>query len=250
LTTDTRAVIATHLYGRMADLPALLAVTERAGVPLVEDCAQAHGASLDGRKAGRWGALGCFSFYPTKNLGALGDGGAITTTDDALARRVRSLRQYGWSSRYQCSEYGRNSRMDEMQAAILRVKLPYLDQWNSRRREVARAYSAALAGAPVECPPEFGDDHVAHLYVVRSKTRESVRDTLRRAGISTDVHYPVPDHLQAAAQGTTAGKVQLPETERASREILTIPCHSELLSAEVSIVAEALQALAREAPVG
>ena len=127
LTPDVRAVIATHLYGRMADLPALLAVTSRAGVPLVEDCAQAHGAAIGGRKAGSWGALGCFSFYPTKNLGALGDGGAITTNDEPLAQRVKSLRQYGWSSRYQCAEYGRNSRMDEMQAAILRAKLPHLD---------------------------------------------------------------------------------------------------------------------------
>jgi dTDP-3-amino-2,3,6-trideoxy-4-keto-D-glucose/dTDP-3-amino-3,4,6-trideoxy-alpha-D-glucose/dTDP-2,6-dideoxy-D-kanosamine transaminase len=249
LTSDTRAVIATHLYGRMADLPALLSVTNRAGVPLVEDCAQAHGASLGGRKAGSWGALGCFSFYPTKNLGALGDGGALTTNDEALARRVRSLRQYGWSSRYQCSEYGRNSRMDEMQAAILRVKLPYLDQWNARRREIARAYSAALAGTPVECPREFGEDNVAHLYVVRSAARDSIRHAMQQAGIATDVHYPVPDHLQAAAQGTLAGGVPLPETERAAREILTLPCHSELLDAEISAVTDALQALTREAPV-
>jgi aminotransferase EvaB len=167
-----------------------------------------------------------------------------------LARRVRSLRQYGWSGRYQCSEYGRNSRMDEMQAAILRVKLPHLDQWNARRREIARAYSAALAGGQVECPGDFGDDHVAHLYVVRSKARDSVREALQRAGIATDVHYPVPDHLQGAAQGTTAGRVQLPETERAAREILTLPCHSELEASEIAAVTAALQSLAREAPVG
>ena len=250
LTPDTRAVIATHLYGRMADMPALLEVVNRAGVPLVEDCAQAHGASLHGRKAGSWGAIGSFSFYPTKNLGALGDGGAITTDDEALARRVRALRQYGWSTRYQCSEYGRNSRMDEMQAAILRVKLPYLDQWNARRREIANSYSAALAGAALECPREFGPDHVAHLYVVRSKARTWLREALQRAGIATDVHYPLPDHLQAAAQNTPAGRVELPETERAAREILTLPCHSELTRTEIAAVIEALQALAREAPVG
>src|ERR1017187_5285117 len=141
LTPAVRAVIATHLYGRMALLPALLAVTGRAAVPLVEDCAQAHGAALGGKKAGSWGALACFSFYPTKNLGALGDGGAITTNDGRLAQRVISLRQYGWSSKYRCSEYGRNSRMDEMQAAILRAKLPHLDGWNARRREIAATYS-------------------------------------------------------------------------------------------------------------
>ena len=275
LTPGTRAVIATHLYGRMADLPALLAVTEGAGIPLIEDCAQSHGASLAGRKAGSWGALACFSFYPTKNLGALGDGGAITTNDEALARKARALRQYGWSSRYQCAEYGRNSRMDEMQAAILRVKLPHLDAWNARRREIASAYSAALAGAPVarpvsnhsltvvarlapanfagapvEAPREFGDDHVAHLYVVRSSARDDLRDALKRAGIATDVHYPIPDHLQPAAQATPAAQESLPETERAAREILTLPCHSELEPMEISRVTEALLALAREAAVG
>jgi len=257
LTPAVRAVIATHLYGRMALLPALLAVTGRAGVPLVEDCAQSHGAAIGGKKAGSWGALACFSFYPTKNLGALGDGGAITTNDEQLAQRVRSLRQYGWSSKYQSSEYGRNSRMDEMQAAILRAKLPHLESWNARRREIAATYSAALAGQPVECPREFGESYVAHLYVIRSQARDRVRAALKACGIATDIHYPVPDHLQEAARGargapgtTQAAAAQLPVTEQAAREILTLPCYAELEESEICAVVGALQALAQEAHVG
>jgi dTDP-4-amino-4,6-dideoxygalactose transaminase len=254
LTPAVRAVIATHLYGRMAPLPALLAVTGRAAVPLVEDCAQAHGAAIGGRKAGSWGTLACFSFYPTKNLGALGDGGAITTQDRELAQRVRSLRQYGWSSKYRCSEYGRNSRMDEMQAAILRAKLPHLDGWNARRRDIASAYSAALAGQAVECPHDFGESYVAHLYLIRSQERDRVRAALSSCGIATDIHYPVPDHLQEAARGahgtTFAAVAHLPATEQAAGEILTLPCYAELLDEEISAVVGALQALPQEARVG
>ncbi|MCU1236056.1 MAG: DegT/DnrJ/EryC1/StrS aminotransferase [Candidatus Solibacter sp.] len=230
LTPKVRAVIATHLYGRMADLPSLLKV----GVPLIEDCAQAHGAVLAGRKAGSWGTLACFSFYPTKNLGALGDGGAITTSDAHLAARVRSLRQYGWSSKYHSAEYGRNSRLDEMQAAILRTKLPHLDAWNARRREIAATYNSALG-----IDSEIGDDCVAHLYVMRTPAREEVRGALAARGIATDIHYPVPDHLQPSAPRTG---VHLPATEQAAREVLTLPCYAELEEAEVAAVVEALVA--------
>ena len=196
LDREVRAVIATHLYGRMAHLPALLEVTGRAGLPLIEDCAQAHGAAIAGRKAGSWGAMGCFSFYPTKNLGACGDGGAITTGDPALAARVKGLRQYGWTSKYHSAEYGRNSRMDEMQAAILRARLPLLDGGNRRRREIAARYSASLAGSRIACPPASGEESVAHLYVIRAAHRDTVRAELEAAGISTEIHYPVPDHWQ------------------------------------------------------
>jgi dTDP-4-amino-4,6-dideoxygalactose transaminase len=220
----------------------------------VEDCAQAHGAAIGGRKAGSWGALACFSFYPTKNLGALGDGGAITTRDEELAQRVRSLRQYGWSGKYRCAEYGRNSRMDEMQAAILRAKLPHLDGWNARRREIASAYSAALAGQAVECPRDFGESCVAHLYVIRTQERDRVRPALEACGIATDIHYPVPDHLQEAARGahrtTLAASAQLPVTEQAAGEILTLPCYAELSDEEISAVVGALRALPQEARVG
>jgi dTDP-4-amino-4,6-dideoxygalactose transaminase len=250
LTPQVRAVIATHLYGRMADLPALLAVTGGAGIPLVEDCAQAHGAAIGGRKAGSWGALACFSFYPTKNLGALGDGGAITTGDGQLADKARSLRQYGWSSKYRCAEYGRNSRMDEMQAAVLRAKLPHLEGWNARRREIAALYSAALVGQPVECPLDLGEGNVAHLYVIRCQDRERVRAELSARGIATDIHYPIPDHLQDAARATPSARVQLPATEKAAREILTLPCYAELDDEEIGAVTVALQSLAQESRVG
>ena len=257
LTPAVRAVIATHLYGRMAPLPAVLAVTSRAAVPLVEDCAQAHGAAIGGRKAGSWGALAGFSFYPTKNLGALGDGGAITTQNGELAQRVKSLRQYGWTSKYRCAEYGRNSRMDEMQAAILRAKLPHLESWNTRRRQIAAAYSAALAGQAVECPRDFGESYVAHLYVIRSPERDRVRAALQACGVATDIHYPVPDHLQEAAHGAhgTHGAIlatgaPLPATEQAAGEILSLPCYAELLDDEISAVVGALQALPQEARVG
>jgi dTDP-4-amino-4,6-dideoxygalactose transaminase len=211
-------------------------------VPLLEDCAQAHGASLGGRKAGSWGALACFSFYPTKNLGALGDGGAITTADAALAGRVRSLRQYGWSGKYRSAEYGRNSRLDEMQAAILRVKLPHLDGWNARRREIAAAYDAALG-----VPSAAGEDYVAHLYVMRSAARDEVREALKNRGIGTDIHYPVPDHLQEAAPRSG---IQLPATEQAAREVLTLPCYPELNAGEIAAVAAALRAVVEEVHVG
>jgi dTDP-4-amino-4,6-dideoxygalactose transaminase len=250
LTPRVRAVIATHLYGRIADLPALLAVTGGAGIPLVEDCAQAHGAAAGGRKAGSWGALACFSFYPTKNLGALGDGGAVTTSDGQLADKVRSLRQYGWSSKYRCAEYGRNSRMDEMQAAILRAKLPHLDGWNARRREIAARYNAALAGQPVDCPRDLDEGNVAHLYVIRCEDRDHVRAELSARGIATDIHYPIPDHLQEAARATGSALVQLPATEKAAREILTLPCYAELEDQEIRAVSAALGALGKESRVG
>jgi aminotransferase EvaB len=239
LTPRVRAVIATHLYGRMADVRVLLKVT--GGIPLIEDCAQSHGASIGGKKAGSWGALACFSFYPTKNLGALGDGGAITTNDPHLARKVKSLRQYGWSGKYHSAEYGRNSRLDEMQAAVLRTKLPHLDRWNVRRREIASLYTEALAGRPVICPRDFGEENVAHLYVIRTTARDAVRAALLARGISTDIHYPVPDHRQEAARGTEAGAAELPVTEQCAGEILTLPCFPELEDDEIAAVAEALR---------
>jgi aminotransferase EvaB len=231
MSPGVRAIIATHLYGTMANLPALLEIAGRAGVPLIEDCAQAHGASLEGRKTGSWGAMGCFSFYPTKNLGACGDGGAITTNDPELAAQVRRMRQYGWVRRYESVEHGRNSRMDEMQAAILRVKLPLLDGWNRRRREIAARYTAALHGS--RTPAE---DDVAHLYVMRTSDRDGLRAMLKEQGVATDIHYPVPDHHQEASREGCAG-VHLPETEKAVHEILTLPCYPELRDEEVEYIA-------------
>jgi aminotransferase EvaB len=239
VTPRTAAVVVTHLYGQLGDLERLLSVTRAKGVPLIEDCAQAHGAERDGRKAGAAGAIGCFSFYPTKNLGALGDGGALVTSDATLAERLRRLRQYGWRSKYLSDAYGRNSRLDEMQAAVLRTKLPRLDGWNARRREIVAAYRDAAPGE-VTVPGSSGPDYVAHLCVVRSSRREELRAHLEARGIRTEVHYPVPDHRQQAMRDQAAGQMALPETEAAAREVLTIPCFPELTANEIARVCDAL----------
>jgi dTDP-4-amino-4,6-dideoxygalactose transaminase len=226
--TDVKAAIVTHLYGRMADMPALLAC----GVPILEDCAQAHGARINGRPAGSWGVAGCFSFYPTKNLGALGDGGAVVTNSLEVANRVRAVRQYGWTSKY-VSEIpgGRNSRMDSVQAAIVRAKMPYLDGWNRRRRDVARLYDKAFGVSR-----ELTEDHVAHLYVIRSQRREEIRAHLESRGIATEVHYPVPDHRQPSIAATA----DLPVTEKLCNEVLTLPLFPEITESEVNQVINAV----------
>jgi dTDP-4-amino-4,6-dideoxygalactose transaminase len=237
LAPQVRAILATHLYGRMVDMPRLLAVAERGNVPVVEDCAQAHGARLFERPAGSWGAAGCFSFYPTKNLGALGDGGAIVTADAALAERARRLRQYGWSRRYQAElAGGRNSRLDEMQAAILLAKLPHLDAWNERRRAIAAAYSEAFAALGVHAPAASGADYVAHLYVLRVPDREAFREALAAAGVGADVHYPLPDHHQPCWRAAPWAACNLPVTELCCRQVVTLPCFPELTDEEVNRV--------------
>ena len=235
----TRAVIVTHLYGRMADVGRLGAIARERGVALIEDCAQAHGARTAGGIAGTHGALGCFSFYPTKNLGALGDAGAIVTGDRALATRLRALRTYGWTAKYHCTmEGGMNSRMDELQAAVLRAKLPHLDRWNRRRREIAARYAATIRNPGISLPPPIAEaSGVAHLFVVRAQERESLRAHLAAAGVATDVHYPVPDHRQLGAGA--APPLCLPHTERACAEVLSLPCYPELTDAEIDAVATA-----------
>jgi dTDP-4-amino-4,6-dideoxygalactose transaminase len=241
LTPRTKAIIVTHLYGQMADLPALVEVARRAGVPLVEDCAQAHGAVLDGRPAGSWDAAGCFSFYPTKNLGALGDGGAVVTSDPEVARRLRLLRQYGWSSRFQSAlPGGRNSRLDELQAAVLTARLPHLAKWNQRRRAIARAYSDAFRQAPLVLPASLGDDYVAHLYVVRTRRRDELKQALTQMEIGAEVHYPIPDHRQESLRSPLPLLRDLPVTEQSCREVLTLPCFPELSDREVHLVIEAV----------
>jgi dTDP-3-amino-2,3,6-trideoxy-4-keto-D-glucose/dTDP-3-amino-3,4,6-trideoxy-alpha-D-glucose/dTDP-2,6-dideoxy-D-kanosamine transaminase len=243
----TRAVVATHLYGRMCDMPAILAAAE--GRPVIEDAAQAHGAVLAGKRAGAWGTLGCFSFYPTKNLGALGDGGAVTTDDAALAERVRQLRQYGWRERNQAAlPGGRNSRLDEMQAAMLLVKLPHLDEWNARRRAIADGYTRGLVGLPLlaAAPTPGGGEWVAHLYVVRMARRDQWRAALAALGIGSGIHYPAPDHRQSAWCGAGWARVELPETERSCREVLTLPCFPELTEPETERVMAAIHATVRE----
>lgn len=236
-----KAVIVTHLYGQMANIEALKRLTHDAGAKLIEDCAQAHGAMRNGRRVGSFGDIACFSFYPTKNLGAIGDGGAVTCDDAALADRVRTLRQYGWSGKYHVgTPGGRNSRLDEIQAAVLRAKLPHLDAGNRQRRAIASRYNAAFGGLPIALPPSVDDDYVGHLYVVRCKEREAFRAHLSAQGVGTDVHYPVPDHLQAAYPAATAVG-SLDASEAASREVVTLPCFPGLADADVAAVIAAVR---------
>lgn len=241
LTPSTAAVIVTHLYGRLADAEAIASVCAARGVPLVEDCAQAHGARRGGRMAGAFGTLACFSFYPTKNLGALGDAGAVLTGDGALAARLRALRQYGWGDKYEVREPGGvNSRLDEVQAAVLAHRLAALDARNARRRAIARRYATSLRHPAIAVPAAGGDDDVVHLYVVRCAQRDALRAHLAACGIGSDVHYPVPDHLQPAYP--LSPPPRLPVTERLAREVLSLPCFPELDDAEVDGVIDACHA--------
>lgn len=230
-----QVVIATHLYGRLADIETITAICKPLGIPVIEDCAQAHGASRNGKAAGSFGAAGCFSFYPTKNLGALGDGGAVTTDDATIAQRLLELRQYGWDKKYQVTRSGgRNSRLDELQASLLLAKLPHLDRWNEKRRAIARRLSDEIRHPRVKCPRDFGTDNVAHLFVLRCEDRTGFQRHLEARGIGSDVHYPIPDHRQPAYAASSSS--ELPETDRLAREIITIPCFPEMEEEEISQV--------------
>ena len=240
ISTQTAAVVVTHLYGQLADMEALTEITARYEVPLIEDCAQAHGAERNGRKAGAIGTVGCFSFYPTKNLGALGDAGALVTNDDGLASTLLRLRQYGWARKYEAVHpIGRNSRLDELQAAILRTKLPYLDGWNARRREIIRRYSAR-ANAAITVPNPVAQDHVGHLCVVRSRRRAALREYLAAKGIVTEIHFPVPDHRQSVVRDVAPSAAALQITDATTAEILSLPCFPEMTEEEIAWVCEAL----------
>ena len=237
-----RAVVLTHLYGRLATPAAVAKLCAAAGIHLIEDCAQAHGAKLGGRRAGTFGVTGCFSFYPTKNLGALGDGGAIVTDDAGVADKVRRLRQYGWQAKYQSTDAGgRNSRLDELQAAVLSLKLPYVDAQNARRRAIATRYTERISNPAIDVPMRDGEADVVHLFVVRSRHRDVLAAHLRREGVQTDVHYPLPDHRQPVF-GARFATTKLPVTERLANEVLTLPCHPAMTDDEVSHVIAACSA--------
>jgi len=237
---NVSAVLVTHLYGRLADMKSISMLAQSRGVRIVEDCAQAHGASYNGKKAGSWGDIACFSFYPTKNLGALGDAGAVVSQDLSLTTRVRELRQYGWTSKYLSTvKFGRNSRLDELQAAVLRIKLPYLDEWNSRRREIASHYGKVITNPQIMLPEVSDCEYVAHLYVIRTANRDSLIRHLLARQIPHDIHYPVPDHRQQMF-GEAYSSLSLPVTERACSEVLTLPCFPEMTHEEVNWVAKAI----------
>ena len=229
-----RALIITHLFGRIHKKIEEIAETCKAnGVILVEDCAQAHGAKINGVYAGCFGEVGCFSFYPTKNLGGLGDGGAVVTNSSKTATLVKELSQYGWSNKYKVNTLsGRNSRLDEIQAAILVDFLPYLDEWNTLRLLIAKRYSSEIKSPHITLPEIQAGYDVVHLYVVRSKWRDDLRKFLQKRGINTDTHYPIPDHRQPAVSHMFAS-IQLKNTEVLANQVLTLPCFPELTTAEV-----------------
>ena len=238
-----RAVVVTHLYGFLTDVEPLLELCRAHRAMLVEDCAQAAGARLDGRHAGSFGDAGAFSFYPTKNLAAIGDGGAVVTDDDSVAERARALRQYGWEGKYRVtSPGGRNSRLDELQAAILGARLPQLDEGNDRRREIVGRYAEALPSSVGRLVAVASERYVAHLAVALVEDRDAVRTELSARGIGTDVHYPVADHRQPVWKGAYDA-LRLPTTEHATEHVLTLPCFPELTDNEVDRVCDALHEL-------
>jgi dTDP-4-amino-4,6-dideoxygalactose transaminase len=242
LSPKTAAIVAVHIYGQPVAMDQIVPIARRHGLTVVEDCAQAHGAELNGRKVGTWGDTAAFSFYPTKNLGALGDGGAVVTSSAEVATQLRTLREYGWKERYISSVPGFNSRLDEVQAAILRVKLPSLAPDNARRRQIAAAYCTAIDPARISPPPDVPDTlHAMHLFVVESPQRDELRDFLHAAGIATALHYPRPIHLQPAYAGRIRGRESLPETEALSARILTLPMFPELTDRQVETVCDALR---------
>ncbi len=235
-----KAIIPVHLYGHPADMSSILELANRHGLHVVEDCAQSHGAAIGSRKTGTWGDIAAFSFYPTKNLGALGDGGMIVTNKPVLAEQVRLLQQYGWRERYISDIPGGNSRLDEIQAAILRVKLRNLDIENKQRQKLALKYNALLQDLYITLPEtRSGVGHVYHQYVIRPPRRDALRNYLRQVGVGTLIHYPVPVHLQPAYRGRLA-MAALPWTEQATRQVLSLPIFPELNPDQVQRVVECI----------
>ena len=239
ITSRTKAIIPVHLYGQPADMDAINAIAVNFGLKVIEDAAQAHGALYKGRRAGGLGYAAGFSFYPGKNLGAFGDGGAVTTNDDIIADRIRVLRNYGSCVKYRHDTVGFNSRLDELQAGLLRVKLKYLDDWNKRRVDIACRYNKALEGAPLILPvvPAWAAP-AWHLYVVRSMERELLQQRFAAAGIGTLVHYPVPPHLQQAYESLGYIKGAFPLAEKGAGEVLSLPMGPHLVERELAEVVD------------
>jgi dTDP-3-amino-3,4,6-trideoxy-alpha-D-glucose transaminase len=235
----TRAIVPVHLYGQAANMSAIARIAADRGLAVVEDCCQAHLATVDGRPVGTIGVAGAFSFYPTKNLGALGDGGAIVTNDQGLAEAIKRLRNGGQTDRYQHAEAGINSRLDEMQAAILRARLPRLRAWTERRRALAARYRERLSGGPVDVMPECDHGHVYHLFVVRTRQRQDVQRQLLARGVETLVHYPVPIPAQPAMRAVDPAAC--PVAARACDEVLSLPLHQRLRDDEVDDVVTAIK---------
>jgi dTDP-4-amino-4,6-dideoxygalactose transaminase len=237
-----RAIIPVHLYGHPADMPAIMDIANRYGLYVIEDCAQSHGAAISGRKTGAWGHLAAFSFYPTKNLGAIGDGGAVVTNDETLSDRMLLLREYGWRERYVSIADGKNSRLDEIQAAILRVKLSHLEEENCRRAAIAKRYREKLDGLPLRLPPEEDNVlHVYHQFVVRLSRRDELREHLSGLGIGTGIHYPMPVHKQPAYRERVRLLHSLEHTEKICEEILSLPMYPQLTDEQVDLISDSIR---------
>jgi dTDP-4-amino-4,6-dideoxygalactose transaminase len=242
-TSRTRALLPVHLYGQPADLGPILEFAARHDLPVIEDCSQAHGARYREKRAGAWGRIATFSFYPTKNLGAYGDGGAVLTDDSELAERARQIRQYGWDAARISRRKGLNSRLDEIQAAILGVKLSRLDEWNAERRTLAALYDSRLAGKELTIPYAAPDSiHVYHTYVIRHPRRDALRSHLAARGIATSIHFPLPVHLHSGFANLAGFSGSLPETEAAAREVLTLPLFPGMREDELQQVVDAVNA--------
>jgi len=244
VTARTKAIVPVHLYGHPCDMDPILAVAQEHGLRVLEDAAQAHGARYKGRPVGSLGDACAWSYYPTKNLGAVGDGGMVTTNDAAVADRLRKLRAYGQSSRYVHASKGTNSRLDELQAALLRAKLPHLDEWNAARRERAAVYDRLLGGVETPTVAPWAE-HVYHLYVARSHRRDELQKELADRGIGTLIHYPIPVHRQEAYRELADQARFLPVTERLAGRILSLPLYPELSIADVETVGRAVSEISR-----
>jgi dTDP-4-amino-4,6-dideoxygalactose transaminase len=242
ITDKTRAIIPVHIYGQMADMDPISAIAARHGIPVIEDACQAHGAEYKGRKAGSLGIAGCFSFYPGKNLGACGEGGAVTTDDAALAQRLRMWRDHGSGKKYEHQFAGHNMRMEGLQGGILAVKLRYLDRWNDQRRQAAQHYANVLAGSQITLPTEMSyGRHVYHLFVVQTEDRDDLRHQLADAGVESGLHYPIPLHLQEAYRHLGYNKGDFPVTEKVKDHILSLPMYPGLANEAIEHVAAELQ---------
>ncbi|MGC8828688.1 MAG: DegT/DnrJ/EryC1/StrS family aminotransferase [Verrucomicrobiia bacterium] len=242
ITTKTRAIIPVHLFGQPVPMNELISLVKGTGIKIVEDCAQAIGAKYNGKSVGSFGTTGCFSFYPTKNLGAAGDGGMIVTDDSDLAQTIRMLRVHGISKRYHHDIHGYNSRLDELQAAILRVKLKYLNQWNARRIEIAQRYTCGLRGLPVKCPTILPETtHVFHVYAILSNRRDELQKYLEKQGIPTIIYYPKPLHLQKVYEDMGWKEGDFPVAESVAKKIMPLPIYPELSDEQVDYVIDSIR---------
>lgn len=241
ITKRTKAIIPVHLYGHPADMKPIMEIAEKHGINIIEDACQAHGAQYKGKKTGSLGLAGCFSFYPTKNLGCFGDGGMVVTKDGELAEKIMMLRYMGQKGKvYNSLIKGYNSRLDELQAAILNVKLRHLDKWNEKRRRNAKIYTKILNGIVVTPVERDYAKHIFHLYVIRTQRRDWLRDVLVKNSIATSIHYPIPVHAQKAYSEHRQNKIALPLTERYADEIISLPMFPEIRRDEIEKVAEGI----------